>query len=323
MGVPAPTRTPRRQVLLASLVAVLGSMAAIASGLSVDVALAQPQARTVTMGRIGDRWLDTIKFRKIERATRNKTFGYNITYHLTGPDSHVLFWPRDKIDFTGRSPGYRLQVMPLGSGRLWYPDKITATSLPDVHRCILMIEGDYIKQADGAIAAMEGFATVASLGAGTPTLRAPIPKPVPRTTLPTLAPRAAAPAAGGTITIKGFSATESAVIREAKGIVFAKEFETIRAAHAAGRSATVKIGGRVIQYEPGLPASGMTMFGESGFIVGPEAFASSGELGRTVLHELYRLTTSQSASGVSSAMATAETSAAAAFAERAFSLLGL
>lgn len=69
------------------------------------------------------------------------------------------------------------------------------TSLPDVHRCIMMIKGDYVRQADGAIAAMEGFATVASLGAGTPALRSPIPRPVPRTTLPTSA-RSAVPSSG-------------------------------------------------------------------------------------------------------------------------------
>jgi DNA-directed RNA polymerase subunit RPC12/RpoP len=67
---------------------------------------------------------------------------------------------------------------------------------------------------------------------------------------------------------------------------------TIRAAFKAGRSVTVKIAGRIIQYEPGLPASGMTMFGENGFLIGREAFTSEAELAKTVLHELYRLTTS-------------------------------
>lgn len=80
---------------------------------------------------------------------------------------------------------------------------------------------------------------------------------------------------------------------------------------------TVKIGDRVIQYEPGLPASGMTMFGENGFLIGKEAFASSDELGKTVLHELHRLNTSASATGVSGALATKETQAAFEFAQRA------
>jgi len=96
----------------------------------------------------------------------------------------------------------------------------------------------------------------------------------------------------------------------------------IREAHAAGRSVTVRIGGRVIQYEPGLPASGMTMFGDEGFLIGREAFSTAGELERTVLHELYRLRTSASSSGVSAALAAEETRAAAAFAERAARALG-
>ncbi len=70
----------------------------------------------------------------------------------------------------------------------------------------------------------------------------------------------------------------------------------------------------MIQYEPGLPASGMTMFGENGFLIGREAFASPQEFQQTILHELHRLTTSQSSTGVSGALATQETKAAADFA---------
>ncbi|UUZ82696.1 hypothetical protein LJK88_01060 [Paenibacillus sp. P26] len=67
-----------------------------------------------------------------------------------------------------------------------------------------------------------------------------------------------------------------------------------------------------------LPASGMTMFGENGFLIGREAFSSSAELTKTVLHELYRPTTIASASGVSAEVAVQETQAAFKFAERAF-----
>ncbi len=59
---------------------------------------------------------------------------------------------------------------------------------------------------------------------------------------------------------------------------------------AASWSGTVQIGGRVIQYEPGLPASGMTMFGENGFLLGREAVTSEAELTKTLLQETYRLT---------------------------------
>ncbi len=79
----------------------------------------------------------------------------------------------------------------------------------------------------------------------------------------------------------------------------------------------------MIQYEPGLPASGMTLFTENGFLIGREAFRSSAQLQKTVLHELHRLTTSASnASGsVSAAQAAAETRTAFYFAEKAVNAL--
>jgi hypothetical protein len=118
--------------------------------------------------------------------------------------------------------------------------------------------------------------------------------------------------------IKGFSAKESAVINEAKTIVKAPEFAKIKEAHEAGKSVTININGRIIQYEPNLPSSGMTMFGENGFLIGREAFTAEGELQKTVLHELHRLATSNSAGGVSAELAAQETKAAADFAEKAF-----
>jgi hypothetical protein len=117
--------------------------------------------------------------------------------------------------------------------------------------------------------------------------------------------------------IPGFTATESGIINEAQGILNSSELAKIQAAHAAGEPVTVTIGGRVIQYEPNLPASGMTMFGENGFLIGREAFTSTQELQKTVLHELYRLTTSQSVAGVSGALAAQETKAASMFANKA------
>jgi hypothetical protein len=61
----------------------------------------------------------------------------------------------------------------------------------------------------------------------------------------------------------------------------------------------------------------MTMFGEEGFLIGPEAFTSLSELSKTVLHELYRLRTTASANGLSADLAAKETKAAFDFAERA------
>ncbi|CAN7548504.1 RHS repeat-associated core domain-containing protein [Bradyrhizobium sp. LjRoot220] len=121
-----------------------------------------------------------------------------------------------------------------------------------------------------------------------------------------------APAAGG-----AFSQAERAIIREGRSIVTSPQMAELAAAHSAGESLTVRIGGRMIQYEPNLPASGMTMFGENGFLIGRPAFATNAELNMTVLHELYRLRFSNAAAGVSGQLAAQETQAAAAFAARA------
>ncbi len=98
------------------------------------------------------------------------------------------------------------------------------------------------------------------------------------------------------------------------------EMARIRTAHQAAASVTVRIGERVIQYEPDLFASGMTMFGANGFVIGREAFVTEAELTKTLLHELYRLTTSAigRGRGASDTTITSETQAAFAFAERAY-----
>jgi hypothetical protein len=56
---------------------------------------------------------------------------------------------------------------------------------------------------------------------------------------------------------------------------------------------------------------------KNGFVLGREAFLSEAELSKTVLHELYRLTTSV-ARGTGGGLNNAETKAAFEFAERAF-----
>ena len=126
-----------------------------------------------------------------------------------------------------------------------------------------------------------------------------------------------AEAAVGPKLFEGFSVDESRIINEAQGVIDSPQLAEIQNAHAAGEPLTVSVNGRLIQYEPDLPASGMTMFGENGFLIGREAFSSPAELQKTILHELYRLNMSESASGVSSALATQETQAAADFAARA------
>lgn len=115
------------------------------------------------------------------------------------------------------------------------------------------------------------------------------------------------------IATQAFSTTELTVVEEVRAIPISQ----LRAAFEGG-GAELNIGGRTILVDPGVPSSGMTLFGENGFIVGREAFTSDAELTKTLLHETFRLVTSQSVTGVSGQLATSETEAAFTFAERAF-----
>ena len=118
--------------------------------------------------------------------------------------------------------------------------------------------------------------------------------------------------------IAGFSQVESEIIYEARTILQSSNFKAIEQAYEAGKPVVVRIGGRIIQYEPGLPTEGISMFGKNGFVIGPKAFVSYLEVAKTVLHELYRLATSQSqVIGVTAELAAQETKAAYEFAERA------
>lgn len=118
-----------------------------------------------------------------------------------------------------------------------------------------------------------------------------------------------------------FSALEKGIVNEVQSILSSSEMNALRAAYEAGESAEVTIGGRTVLFEPSLPGSGFSLFGEEGFVIGRQAFASEAELTKTLLHELYRLGTSSALeSGVSAATASAETDAAFSFAERAFAV---
>jgi uncharacterized protein RhaS with RHS repeats len=112
------------------------------------------------------------------------------------------------------------------------------------------------------------------------------------------------------------------IMLQARRILGSSEMATLRSAAQAGESATVTIGGRLVQYEHGLAHSGMTLHGSNGFVLGRQAFSSGEELTKTVLHELFRLTTSSTRGGgaASGTIATAETAAAAGFADSAYSI---
>lgn len=119
--------------------------------------------------------------------------------------------------------------------------------------------------------------------------------------------------------LESFTATEQSIIIEARRILSSPSFARIRAAQAARKGVIVRINGRIIQYEPSAPCSGMTLFGENGFLLGREAFKSESEVVKTLLHELHRLTTSVVRSeGATMATVHSETQAAKVFADRAF-----
>ncbi len=135
---------------------------------------------------------------------------------------------------------------------------------------------------------------------------------------PAVAPAVKTVAAADAV-LSGFSSVEQGIIVEVRGMMKAADIAKIRQAYASGTDVVIKIGSRTIQYEPALKASGMTMFGEDGFLVGREAFASEQEFVKTLLHETYRLVTSVSRTeGVSAATARVEADAALDFSNRAY-----
>ena len=117
-----------------------------------------------------------------------------------------------------------------------------------------------------------------------------------------------------------FSDLETAIIAEVQAILRSTEMRELQIAHRVGQSIEVSVAGRTIIYEPSLPASGFTLSGEDSFVLGALAFVSEAELVKTLLHELYRLTTSAILKGdmVTGDEVSAETNAAFEFAERAY-----
>ncbi|MFT3676825.1 MAG: RHS repeat-associated core domain-containing protein [Chitinophagaceae bacterium] len=126
----------------------------------------------------------------------------------------------------------------------------------------------------------------------------------------------------GLKTASTLTAAERGIVNEANKILAASELQVLKNAHQSGTFAEVTIGGRRVLFEPDLPSSGFTLMGENGFVLGNEAFQSSGELGKTLLQELYRLKNSAVPKfGLTGAQSSTETNAAFQFAERAASYL--
>jgi hypothetical protein len=117
------------------------------------------------------------------------------------------------------------------------------------------------------------------------------------------------------------NAVERSVMAEATRYFKPEVMNKIIAAYESGVATSINVNGRTILVEPSAPTSGFTDFERKTFAIGREAFKSTEELRKTIFHELYRLKTSGVSSGLSGAMATNETNAAASFADKAYKYL--
>jgi hypothetical protein len=92
--------------------------------------------------------------------------------------------------------------------------------------------------------------------------------------------------------VPGLSHSDSRIANEARRIYASPEMAALESAHEAHRHMVVVIGGQGVQYDPNYSyGSGITM-GDH-FVIGPKAFDSREETGRTIAHELYRLRSGQ------------------------------
>jgi LysM repeat protein len=191
----------------------------------------------------------------------------------------------------------------IGEGGMLYPTVISDTSAPAL--CDALRKAVEQERKDAQAAAK----------LGTDLLLWYVGARFPPTTGggPAKAPGAAADAA-----LVGFNAAEKAVIAETRQMLASPEMMQIRHAQALDKEITLKIGGRLIQYEPKWPFSGITNFEGNGFTIGGQAFSSESELIKTLLHELYRLTTSVARGSAGGGVNNAETTAAFEFAERGY-----
>lgn len=131
---------------------------------------------------------------------------------------------------------------------------------------------------------------------------------------PTLKPLAVTKA------LPGLTRAEMGIAKSAKELWDSQAFKNGITAMRSGQSSEVTIDGLKIVFQADGPFSGLTLFGENGFVIGKEALRSQDEIMKTFLHECYRLSTSAagSNSGVSQALITRETNNVVNFVERAF-----
>ncbi len=161
----------------------------------------------------------------------------------------------------------------------------------------------------------EGFAPLPSHSTNTTA------HPTPTPTIPSIV--AASNLAADAKPIPGFTETESSVIAETQDALRSDGFKALEKAFQTGTEAAVVINGRAVFYVPDLPPgySGMTMTADQGFVMGPDAMASTEEATKTFLQEIYRLRSAQTASGAANSEIAAQTRSAHDFADRAHGVL--
>lgn len=121
--------------------------------------------------------------------------------------------------------------------------------------------------------------------------------------------------------LPGLSQSETAIANGANRLLNHKSFQDGIEGMRKGVGGEIDINGIKVVFEPDAPMSGMTLFGENGFVVGSEALQSTKELTKTVLHETHRLSTTASKSGVNKGLIKNETMNASNFADRAYDAL--
>jgi RHS repeat-associated protein len=105
-----------------------------------------------------------------------------------------------------------------------------------------------------------------------------------------------------------FLADEWEIIIETRQIIASPEFGQLRNAARSGNVGQITVGGRLVQFEPGIKDFGLSFVGESDIYLGIAAFKSEPDLIKTMLHEIYRTRKGQGGvRGVSGTLAKEET----------------
>ena len=111
------------EVWQARRVVVVSVLLVVLSCLDVRAVYGQSKVvRNVGVGHLGDKWLESLRYQRIGRATRQtaegRLFGYEVAYKLPGDRELIYFWPRAQIEFNKKSSSSRQRAMMLHGKRL-------------------------------------------------------------------------------------------------------------------------------------------------------------------------------------------------------------